>query len=107
MSDKKKAISFEDALKELEEIAENLERGQLTLEESIKSYERGMELKIICTEKLKEAEGKIEVLSKSGSSLANEEKSSKKNKNSPESQNSANENQESLINKKNIDNNLF
>jgi exodeoxyribonuclease VII small subunit len=58
-------ISFEDALNELELIAEKLERGQLSLEESIKAYERGMELKNICAERLKEAEGKIEFLAKS------------------------------------------
>jgi exodeoxyribonuclease VII small subunit len=59
-----KQISFEEALDELEKIAEKLERGQLSLEESIKAYERGMELKKICTDRLKEAEGKIEFLSK-------------------------------------------
>ncbi len=61
---KEKSISFEEALNELEQIAEKLERGQLTLEESIKAYERGMELKNTCAERLKEAEGKIEYLSK-------------------------------------------
>lgn len=64
MSRQEKHISFEEALEELERIAEKLERGQLTLEESIKAYERGMELKKICSERLKEAEGKIEMLSK-------------------------------------------
>jgi len=64
MSEKHKSVSFEEALKELEEIAENLERGQLSLEDSIKAYERGMELKKICSGKLNEAEGKIEILSK-------------------------------------------
>lgn len=64
MSRQDKHISFEEALEELERIAEKLERGQLTLEESIKAYERGMELKKICSERLKEAEGKIEMLSK-------------------------------------------
>lgn len=58
-------ISFEEALNELEKIAEKLERGQLSLEDAIKAYERGMELKKICADRLKEAEGKIEVLSKS------------------------------------------
>ncbi|MCB1189783.1 MAG: exodeoxyribonuclease VII small subunit [Leptospiraceae bacterium] len=61
---KTKQISFEEALSELEEIADKLERGQLTLEESIKAYERGMELKNTCSDRLKEAEGKIEFLSK-------------------------------------------
>lgn len=55
-------ISFEDALQELEEIAEKLERGQMSLEDSIKAYERGMLLKQTCEERLKEAEGKIEYL---------------------------------------------
>ncbi|HMV45122.1 MAG TPA: exodeoxyribonuclease VII small subunit [Leptospiraceae bacterium] len=64
MPAKEKEISFEEALNELEQIAEKLERGQLTLEDSIKAYERGMELKKICTERLKEAEGKIEYLAK-------------------------------------------
>ncbi|MBP9885668.1 MAG: exodeoxyribonuclease VII small subunit [Leptospiraceae bacterium] len=65
MAAKEKDVSFEEALNELEQIAEKLERGQLTLEDSIKAYERGMDLKKICTERLKEAEGKIEFLAKS------------------------------------------
>lgn len=60
----KKQISFEEALKELEEIAERLERGSLSLEDSIKAYERGMELKKICSDRLVDAEAKIEFLSK-------------------------------------------
>ncbi len=64
MAAKEKDVSFEEALNELEQIAEKLERGQLTLEDSIKAYERGMELKKVCTERLKEAEGKIEFLAK-------------------------------------------
>ena len=56
MAAKEKDVSFEEALNELEQIAEKLERGQLTLEDSIKAYERGMDLKKICTERLKEAE---------------------------------------------------
>ena len=64
MAVKEKEVSFEEALNELEQIAEKLERGQLTLEDSIKAYERGMDLKKICTERLKEAEGKIEYLAK-------------------------------------------
>jgi exodeoxyribonuclease VII small subunit len=64
MSKTEKTVSFEEALEELETIAEKLERGQLSLEESIKAYERGMDLKKICADRLKEAEGKIEFLSK-------------------------------------------
>jgi exodeoxyribonuclease VII small subunit len=65
MAVKEKQITFEEALQELEQIAEKLERSQLSLEDSIKAYERGMELKTICSERLKEAEGKIEILSRS------------------------------------------
>ncbi len=61
---KTEKISFEEALDELEKIADKLERGQLSLEDSIKAYERGMELKKICSERLQEVEGKIEYLSK-------------------------------------------
>lgn len=63
MSAKQK--SFEEAIKELEAIAEKLEKGQLSLEESILAYEKGIELKNLCNAKLKEAETKIEILVKS------------------------------------------
>ncbi len=63
MSTKQK--SFEEAIKELEAIAEKLEKGQLSLEESILAYEKGIELKNLCNTKLKEAETKIETLVKS------------------------------------------
>ncbi|MDF3818772.1 exodeoxyribonuclease VII small subunit [Leptospira sp. 96542] len=65
MSEKKES-SFEEALKELEEIAEKLEKGLLSLEDSIKAYERGMVLKKICSERLADAEAKIEFLAKGG-----------------------------------------
>jgi exodeoxyribonuclease VII small subunit len=61
----KQQLNFEEALSELEKIAEKLEKGELSLEEAIKSYEKGMELKKICEARLKEAEGKIELISKS------------------------------------------
>ncbi len=59
-----KQVTFEEALAELEDIAEKLERGQLTLEDSILAYEKGMTLKKICLERLKSAEGKIEFLAR-------------------------------------------
>ena len=64
MSKLDKKISFEEALDELEKIAEKLERQTLSLEDSIKAFERGMELKKICSQRLEEAEGKIEFLQK-------------------------------------------
>ena len=53
-------ISFEDALAELEKIVRQLEEGKTPLEESIKAYERGIELKTYCESKLKDAQLTIE-----------------------------------------------
>jgi exodeoxyribonuclease VII small subunit len=53
-------LSFEDALKELEEIVRSLESGKGKLDEAIKSYERGAALKRHCEKKLAEAQAKIE-----------------------------------------------
>ena len=53
-------LSFELALKELEEIVGRLEQGQVDLEESIALYERGQALKAHCEKKLKAAEGRLE-----------------------------------------------
>lgn len=46
---------FEDLLKELNEIVSELEKGELSLEESIKKYQRGIELSNLCKEKLLKA----------------------------------------------------
>ncbi|MCE9507411.1 MAG: exodeoxyribonuclease VII small subunit [Alphaproteobacteria bacterium] len=54
------ALSFEDALAELEKIVRQLESGGADLKSSIDSYERGMALKKHCAARLKEAQGKIE-----------------------------------------------
>ncbi|WP_336287950.1 exodeoxyribonuclease VII small subunit [Bartonella sp. CB60] len=54
------ALSFEEALKQLEEIVENLERGDVPLEQSIDIYERGEALKKHCDKLLKAAEAKVE-----------------------------------------------
>ena len=59
-----KEQSFEKSLKELEEIAYKLENDELGLEESIKEYEKGMNLAKFCHNKLEEAERKIEMLQK-------------------------------------------
>ena len=54
------ALSFEDALKELEAIVQQLERGQVKLDEAIGAYERGAQLKAHCEKKLAEAKMKVE-----------------------------------------------
>ena len=53
-------LSFEDALKELEGIVQQLERGQVKLDEAISAYERGASLKRHCEQKLAEAKMKVE-----------------------------------------------
>lgn len=58
----KKKLTFEEALKQLETIAEQIEQGKIGLEESISQYERGMTLVKQCREILSMAEHKIEQL---------------------------------------------
>jgi exodeoxyribonuclease VII small subunit len=53
-------LSFESALKELEDIVGRLEQGEVDLEDSIALYERGQALKAHCEKKLKAAEGRLE-----------------------------------------------
>ena len=52
-------MSFEDAMKELETVVGQLERGDVALDASIALYERGAALKARCEAKLKEAEEKV------------------------------------------------
>lgn len=59
---KDKTIEFETAVKQLEEIAQKLENGNTTLEESIKLFEQGMKLSNTCNEVLKAAKLKIMTL---------------------------------------------
>ena len=60
MSDKPVSeMSFEEAMGALETVVGQLERGDVPLEDSIKLYERGAELKKRCETKLKEAEEKV------------------------------------------------
>lgn len=58
------APAFEEALKQLEEIVQRLEKGELALEESLRLYEQGIRLSRLCHTRLEEAEGRIEVLLK-------------------------------------------
>lgn len=59
-NDDVKAMSFETALGALEKIVDQLERGDVPLEESIRIYERGEALKAHCERLLKAAEAKVE-----------------------------------------------
>ena len=66
MNDEKKddvacdVLSFEDALRELEEIVTSMERGEVSLDAAVKAFERGTELKTVCQSRLEEARMKVE-----------------------------------------------
>ena len=65
MSNKKKSQpDFEKALGQLESLVEQLEKGDLPLEEALKQFEKGVALTRACQESLKAAEQKVEILSR-------------------------------------------
>lgn len=57
-----KELSFEDAMKDLEKIANDLENGNLSLDESVNKFEEGMKLSKKCNDLLYSAEKKITML---------------------------------------------
>ena len=57
-------MSYEEAVKELEKILSELEKGELNLDESIKLFEKSVELSKLCFEKIKNTEGKVEIIRK-------------------------------------------
>ena len=65
-----KKISFEEALARLEDIARELEAGELSLEESLKKFDEGVKLAAFCNEKLEEAQQRVDLLLKKGGTLA-------------------------------------
>ena len=62
MADEITALSFEDALAELERIVRGLEGGQQKLEDAITCYERGAALRRHCEQKLAEAEARVQAI---------------------------------------------
>jgi exodeoxyribonuclease VII small subunit len=56
--------SFEESLKKLESIVDQLEKGDLALEESLKLFEEGVGLSAACKKQLDDAEGKVQMLIK-------------------------------------------
>ena len=56
--------TFEDSLKKLESIVDQLEKGDLPLEDSIKLFEEGVSLSAVCKQELEAAEGKVQILIK-------------------------------------------
>lgn len=65
--------SFEKNLAELEAIANELERGNLSLEKAIETFERGIKLSKECSEKLDKAEKKINILVQTENGLVEED----------------------------------
>jgi exodeoxyribonuclease VII small subunit len=54
--------NFEEHLTQLEKVVEKLERGDLSLDESVRLFEDGMKLSSACKKELEQAEGRIQVL---------------------------------------------
>jgi len=59
---KEQPSTFEESLAELEALVDSMENGDLSLEESLKSFERGVELTRTCQQALKQAEQKVQIL---------------------------------------------
>lgn len=66
---KKSELAFEDAIKELEKIVQELEKGDASLEKSLDLYKRGVELTNLCNIKLTEAQGVVKILSRNSTEL--------------------------------------
>jgi len=62
-------VKFEDAMKQLEEIANELEKGDLSLDLSVNKFEQGMELSKKCSRILEDSEKKINILIQENGSL--------------------------------------
>jgi len=57
-------IKFEEAIKKLEKIVSDLEKGELSLDDALKKYQEGIEMSRVCAQKLDSAKKKIDALSK-------------------------------------------
>ena len=62
-------MKFEESLKELEEIVAKMEQGNLTIDESIAAFTKGIELCKNCSKELEDAKGKITILQKEMESI--------------------------------------
>lgn len=60
---------FEDCLQRLEQIVDELEKGNVPLEQALKLFEEGVQLSATCRKELEEAEGKVEILLKQNGKL--------------------------------------
>ena len=72
MKENLEEYSFEDLMEKLEEIACELEKGELNLDESVNKFEEGMEVSKQCSKRLDDAEKRISILLKQGEELVEE-----------------------------------
>ncbi|MCR5145911.1 MAG: exodeoxyribonuclease VII small subunit [Clostridia bacterium] len=70
---KEEKINFEDAMKKLEEIANELEKNDLDLDTSVSKFEEGMKLSKQCSKMLEEAEKRISVLIQTDDGITEED----------------------------------
>jgi exodeoxyribonuclease VII small subunit len=68
----KKSVDFEQQLESLETLVESLESGDLSLEDSLKSFETGIKVARECQQALKAAEQKVELLMRQGDELVSQ-----------------------------------
>ena len=68
VNDPLEKMTFEDAMKELENLVVSLDKGDVSLDEAIAAYDRGSQLKDHCQKKLNEAKMKVETIQSSGDS---------------------------------------
>ena len=69
---KEEDMNFEDAMKALEEIANELENGEISLDKSVEKFEKGIKISKKCNEILEKAEKKISILIKDGDEIKEE-----------------------------------
>lgn len=65
-------MNFEETMKQLEQIAGELEKGDLNLDESVSKFEQGMQLSKNCSKMLEDAEKRISILIKNGDEVSEE-----------------------------------
>lgn len=66
-------LNFEESMQKLETIANELEKGNLSLDESVNKFEEGMKLSKKCNDFLEAAEKKITILINNGNDMAEED----------------------------------
>ncbi len=71
--EEKNTMNFEEAMKGLEKIAGELEKGDLNLDASVAKFEEGMRLSKTCSDILEDAEKRISILIKNGEEVSEEE----------------------------------